>query len=164
MKKFLIPGERYISVGDKQHFWLLPKKCNCKKQVTRSEASKLVDEGQAEIIYKTRRRIIEADYSRIWMAQQVMVPRVDLISKADVERAYLDGQQASIEYIELVHELYMQNRAKLIVPFRPDPWEGRTLFTFGTDQRSFISYKDSLKGRQEAYNKTVEKEEKGRTK
>jgi hypothetical protein len=170
MKKYLTPGERYILANNSAGYWLLPKKCNCKKKITHADARELVNQGQAEPIWKLRRKFIEIDYTRIWMAQQVMVPRVDMISPADIDR-YVDftvfghGNESSLAYVEEVHALYMQNRQKLIVPFRPDPYgEGRTLFSFGTDQRSFVSYKDSLKGRQEAYNKLVEKEEKGRTK
>jgi hypothetical protein len=40
------------------------------------------------------------------------------------------------EYIQYCHEIAMTFRKKLIVPFQPDPFHGRTLFTFGRDQRT----------------------------
>jgi hypothetical protein len=83
---------------------------------------------------------MQMDIESIWMAQQVMVPRVDLISKADIERAYTSDNPevaaAAIEYIEECHKMFMENRAKLIAPFREDPTEGRLLFPFCKDERT----------------------------
>jgi hypothetical protein len=95
----------------------------------------------------------------IWMAQQVMVPRIDLISKADIERAYTSDDPevsaAAMEYIEECHKLFMENRAKLIVPFKeeylgdwplPTPDKngnivgGRLLFPFSKDERTSGGY------------------------
>ena len=48
------------------------------------------------------------------MAQQPQVPRVDLISEADVIRAYVDGKEQFIQYIEECHKMFMESRQELI--------------------------------------------------
>lgn len=141
VRKYLIPGELYLALEDGyKGYRAIPTKCDCKKHVTTQQAETLVSTGQAQVIWKTKRRLIEPDLNCIWMSQSRQVPRVDLISTADIERAFLDHNEDSIAYIEMVHELYMENRAALIVPFRPDPWEGRTLFTFAREERTKGSY------------------------
>jgi len=156
VKDFVIAGERYLSVSDDNKiFRLLPNKCSCRKLVTRAEAEHLVVSGQAEPIWKYKDRRVQMDDLSIWMAQQVMVPRIDLISKADIERAYTSDDpevaEAAIEYIEEVHRMYMENRAKLIVPFKEEylgDWPlpttdeyggvvgGRLIFPFSKDERT----------------------------
>jgi len=101
--------------------------------------------------------------THIWRAQQTKVPRIDLVSQADIERAYsnplvvwavesiLHGRRdfpfETIEdnpatakiysrYIDEIHNLFMKNRAELIVPFRDDPTDGRLLFPFPPDDRT----------------------------
>lgn len=137
-KEFMVAGEKYLACGD--HFRLLPHKCSCRKSVTTYEARQLVETGQAEPIYRFKRGRMEPEIFTIWMAQQSQVPRIDLISKADIERAYTSDDpevaRAAMEYIEEVHMLYMENRAKLIVPFREDLTEGRLLFCFSDDYRT----------------------------
>lgn len=132
-------GEKYLASGD--YFRLLPHQCQCRKFITMYEARQLIETGRASPIYKYKRGRMEPEIYYIWMAQQVRVPRVDLISKADIERAYtsddIEVSRAAMEYIEEVHLLYMENRAKLIVPFRPDPTEDRLLFCFTADYRTF---------------------------
>lgn len=149
-------GEKYLASGD--YFRLLPDKCQCRKKVTLYEARQLIETGRASPIYKYKHKRMEPEIYFIWMAQQAKVPRIDLISKADIERAYTsddpDVAKAAMEYIEEVHLLYMENRAKLIVPFRPDPTEGRLLFSFSADYRTFggvgINYRDVPEGIEEA--------------
>lgn len=74
--------------------------------------------------------------THIWRAQQTKVPRIDLISQADIERAYIDDNPIFVRYIEAIHRMYMENRKKLIVPFREDPTDGRLLFPFPPDERT----------------------------
>jgi hypothetical protein len=112
LRQYLVPGERYIFVGN--GYRILPKRCRCKKQVTKAKAEALISEGVAEVVWKTRCRRVQIDFTRIWMAQQVQVPRVDLISEADVIRAYVDGKEQFIEYIEECHKMFVENRQKLI--------------------------------------------------
>jgi len=84
----------------------------------------------------------------VWMPiVRAQTPRVDLITSIDIERAFCcdcrrepgqklwkkfhskdcSGRRHS-RYIDEVHQIYLDNRAELIVPFSPDPFEGRVLF------------------------------------
>jgi hypothetical protein len=117
-------------------YWPLPLKCSCKKVVTIEERNILVSRGIAHWVYN---RWVERDPHQIWMAQQAQVPRIDLISKADIERAYVDDLRESMQYIEEVHDLFMKNRAELIREYSldwVDPTKDELLFPFGPDQRT----------------------------
>ncbi len=142
VRKNLLPNERYRAMDEySQEFRLMPIKCACRKMVTLSEANDLIETGQAEQVFKVKRGTIETDHLAVWMSQERQVPRVDLISAADIDRAYVHDIQSSIDYIEEVHAMYMENRAKLIVPFREDPTEGRLLFPFPNEGRTSGGYK-----------------------
>jgi hypothetical protein len=139
-------GSRFIIKTDRGVWYrALGLKCSCKKTVTREQADDLLETGQAQHLYD---RSVRCDPKRIWMQQQVQVPRVDLISRSDIERAYIsdgimsDKQKEAIQYIEEVHQLFMENRAKLIVPFQ-EKWHETDglLFPFGADQRTPGGYK-----------------------
>lgn len=145
-EKFLTIGNKYLMMAseDERDVWyrLLPKRCNCRKMVTKIYADDLVSTGQAQPIWRFKRHKIEMDYSSIWMAQQRQVPRIDLISKADIERMAIDQNQDAIDYVEEVHRMYMENRAKLIVPFKEetDTVSTRLLFCFSPDMRTKGGY------------------------
>lgn len=142
VRKNLQPNERYRAMDEtSQEFRLMPAKCACRKMVTLAEANELIENGEAEQVFKVKKHVLEADNFAIWMAQERQVPRVDLISAADIDRAYVHEIQSSIDYIEEVHRMYMENRAKLIVPFREDPTEGRLLFPFPNEGRTSGGYK-----------------------
>jgi hypothetical protein len=139
--KYLNAGEQYIAIEDGlKGYRAIPKKCNCNKFVTVKMADWLVETGQALLVWKKKNRLVYEDETCVWSAQARQVPRVDLISRADIERAYTGDDpkkmKESIDYIEMVHQLYEENRMLLMAPFRPDPWEGRCLFTFSTEQRT----------------------------
>lgn len=155
----LTPGKRYILIheeeGKQPLYQLLSMNCSCKKEemcdhhgpdcscqktISKIQADWMISIGQAEKVWKARKRQVDIDYNAIWLPQQRQVPRIDLISQADIERAYIESRPDSIEYIEEVHKLFMENRAKLIVPFRPDPTEGRLIFPFSPEQRTSGSY------------------------
>lgn len=138
LRKNLESGNRYLlcMIGETPWYRLLPKTCKCRKKITMAEASTLLQQGVANPIWISGRKAVEVDMTSIWMAQQRQVPRVDLISRADIERAYIDHMKSSMEYIEEVHLMYEENRRKLIVPFREDPQEGRLLFPFASDERT----------------------------
>ena len=91
----------------------------------------------------------------VWMPiVRAQTPRVDLITSIDIERAFCcdcqrepgqklwkrhgkncSGRKHS-QYIDEIHQIYLDNRAALIVPFSPDPFEGRALFiNFGEAPR-----------------------------
>lgn len=157
-----------VPLGNGLEYFALPDKCSCRKMAIYTEAKDIKDVGGAKIVWSFNRREqrMEIDHKSIWKAQQVKVPRVDLISTADIERAYLSKAQLKnlllrfvpkpseeeIEkaynsdnpharkqyqrYIDEIHELYMKNRQKLIVPFVEDPSEGRLLFPFPPDERT----------------------------
>jgi hypothetical protein len=153
VRKNLIPGEKYLSMADgSPWFRLLPPKCRCRKMVTQRDAETLVEDGVAETIWRVKKGRIDIDYAMIWMAQQRQVPRVDMITKADIERAFVDETQTSIDNIEEIHLMIIANRAKLIVPFdeskhigdyplngkdkNGDITAGRLIFPFRHDERT----------------------------
>jgi hypothetical protein len=114
------PGERYVATAD-GYFKQLPKKCNCKKMIMLGFALDLIKTGRAEPIYKQKSGRMEPDMLMIWMAQQRQVPRIDLITRPDIERAYLsddpDVAEAARFKIEQIHLMHMEDRLKLFAPF-----------------------------------------------
>lgn len=156
-------------------YFVLKPKCKCRQLVTFSNSEDLLGVGGAKAIWrlnpkkkrlelyqvekplfeertvdgkKTVTRIATMLETHIWRAQQVKVPRVDLISKPDIERAYLEDPKSAIakrykRYIEEVHQMFMDNRAKLFIPFveeeeqiRKNPAQGRSLWPFSPDDRT----------------------------
>lgn len=143
--KYLQQNRLYYSDDPKfRSFRALPKKCSCKLIVESEIAEIFVEQGKAFLLYRPHKNklIVRDDPDSIDCTQIVMpvtrskTPRVDLITSADIERAYVDGQQRYKKLIDAIHEMIMEERARLIVPFRPDPWEGRVLFPFQVDQRT----------------------------
>jgi hypothetical protein len=141
--EYLTAGRFYYSDDPKfKSFKAIPERCNCRKWVTYEKADILVAKGTALVVYKPRaNKALDVNYD-VDISQVIMVvnrsqtPRVDLITRSDIERAYLDGRQDYITYIEEIHAMIMNERAKLIAPFREDPCDGRLLFPFGSDQRT----------------------------
>ena len=159
----LIPAERYICVKNPRkdepveksyleewtkepEYYMMRSKCSCRKWTTFHDAVEMAKSGQALWAYRVKKQTVyrcEPGFPRsdavghIWTPVIVgQVPRIDLITRSDIERAYVSEVGASITYIEEVHKLQMEERAKLIVPFVPDPQEGRCLFPFAADQRT----------------------------
>jgi hypothetical protein len=131
----------------RKSFKALPEKCVCKKLVTVERASLFLAQGKAFKVYRpgTKKdwskdlpfQMQEDDIMQVVMpVVRSQTPRVDLVTRADIERAYIDGQEKSVRLIEEIHKMIMEERAKLIVPFQPDPQEGRLLFPFSPDQRT----------------------------
>jgi len=140
--KYLDSNRWYYTDDPKfKSFKALPVKCECKKRVTLSRAATLVAQGAAVKVYKPKDFRPLGD-NRVDRFQVVMIvnraqtPRVDLVTAPDIVRAYADGRDDYIRYIEEIHEMIMTERAKLMAPFRDDPTEGRLLFCFGPDQRT----------------------------
>jgi hypothetical protein len=69
------------------------------------------------------------------MAKQT--PRVATIELAHIIRAYVNGYPEEQERINIYGKMNAEFLNSLIVPFIPDPNEGRCLFSFGPDERSF---------------------------
>jgi hypothetical protein len=115
-------------------------KCNCRKFETYSYSESLFAIGGAKAVWTlnlkkhrmelfTERRYetetVNGEKHRtgsmqlifhVWRRQQPRVPRVDLITQEDIERAYIDGRHFYIDHIENVHDMYMQNRLDLFAP------------------------------------------------
>ena len=153
MRSLLVPEERYLSMADGSPWYrLLQPKCRCRKLVTQRDAVELVEEGVAENVWRVKKGRIDIDLNMIWMSQQRQVPRVDMITKADIERAYVDETESSMEYIDEIHELILASRAKLVVPYVESRHigeyplsgkdkdgnitPGRLIFPFTTDERT----------------------------
>ena len=184
-RDLLIPNERYIgelgvSLEAQSWYYQLKRTCRCRRFISVSDATEFVARGTAVWLLKVKKNAIIPDDGAVWMpVERERVPRVDLITRSDIERAVTGSERRSRHhrfdsvlqrfvrlappdgttkeewrkdaeeevkferrirkqysfYIEEIHDMYMENRAKLIVPFRPDPFEGRCLF-FSNDQRT----------------------------
>jgi hypothetical protein len=140
---YLTPGRFYYSDDPQlKSFKALPEKCLCRKYVTYDKADTLVAKGTAIVVYRgpdNKRLDVNHDVDItqvVMLVNRGQTPRVDLVTRADIDRAYVDGRQDYIEYIEAIHDMIMDERRKLIAPFREDPCGGRLLFPFGPDQRT----------------------------
>lgn len=144
----LTEQEMYLGLKENEATYLaMPKKCNCRKWLTIYDADALIKAGQAlwfcrsvngvtKLCEPYRDRKNKMVLGHIWRpVEREKVPRIDLITRADIERAFIDGKQDSVILIEEIHKMIMDARAKLIVPFREDPFEGRCLFLFGSVDR-----------------------------
>lgn len=144
-RKYYTDDPKFVS------FKPIPEKCDCKRYVTDDKRDEFVMKGVALLVYAPKAGCSlnedRVDWSQVVMVvNRVQTPRVDLITKADMERAYVDRRPEYIKHIEDVHAMIMEERAKLIVPFRDDPdvmydkngvmLAGRILFPFGPDQRT----------------------------
>ena len=164
----MMPNERYICVKNARkdekeekpyleelkkipEYYRMPVHCKCRKWTTYHEAVELTKIGQALWAFKKKKGIVARcepgfpasdNLGHIWRpVVREKVPRIDLISKADVQRAYglkhekiSARQKEFIDYIELVNLITLEVRGKMVVPFEPDPQQGRVLFlTTGYD-------------------------------
>jgi hypothetical protein len=129
-------GELRCKTPPEPVFLPLPKRCRCRRTVVITDAIEQVNKGVAVNLWKAKKKSIEVDFDHIWLPQQRQVPRIDLITEADIERAYIDGNKESIQTIEEIHLMHMLERAKLIKPFQDDPTGGRLIFPFQPDQRT----------------------------
>ena len=85
----------------------LPKSCRCRKftslrdadqYVSTYTAKDLLANGNAMCTWKLLVKGLEPDDNQIWMPAQGRVPRIDLISRADIERAYIGSDRKSKHY------------------------------------------------------------------
>jgi hypothetical protein len=185
-------GELGIGLEEQKSYSDMPKSCRCRMFCTSAEATEFVKEGAAVWVLKFERKRGEVVLNDKWHGREIWrrvvrerVPRVDLISRADIERAFIGSEvrskhfifnkvskkfepirvipegmtkkdwmedalkEAKFEkrirdqfrqYIDECHKVTMDFRAKLIVPFQEDPFEGRTIFAFGSEQRTEGGY------------------------
>ena len=148
----LIPNNRYVFVGgtNADQYKMLPTKCRCRKKISGQEAQSAWANGSAEEVFKRKdgktipvrddRGFPLAIYCRFWTDAKAKIMRIDMVTRADVERAYINLVEESRILIEEIHLMQMKSRAELIVPFRPDPFEGRALFSFSPDERTRGGY------------------------
>ena len=169
LPQFNLDRKYYTDDPKFSSFLPLPFKCKCKKMVATRVAEIMVLKGQALRVYKPP--LVEAksledglryNYENLDTTQIVSVvnraqtPRVDVITKADVERAYVSGSAEDIKHIEEVHAMLVEGLIALTVEFRPDPddlldengkvyevrdgepqpFAGRLLSPFGSDDRT----------------------------
>jgi hypothetical protein len=103
-RDLLVPGERYIGelgVGLNDQSWYFRiGRCRCKRLVSVADATEFVKSGWAVWVLKSLKRGIVVDEHKIWMPiVRSKVPRVDLISRADVERAFIGSDHQSKHYV-----------------------------------------------------------------
>ncbi len=130
--------DRVFYTEESGAYFPLSSKCRCNKWLTRKEADAFFEEGAAGSVYKIKNGQPVLIEKEVWSAQAVRVPRCGMVAttKAGIERAYVDGNAQVRMEIELSHQMDIEARRKLIVPFRPDPWDGRPRFTAFTDERT----------------------------
>lgn len=144
-------------------FLPIPLKCKCKKRVNLLLAKIMIANGQALRVYKPtvgKADTLEDGHSKnishldrtqiVKVVNRAQTPRVDVVTKAHMERAYVSGNQFDIEHIEMIHEMLVKGLKALIVPFEPHPDDmfddeylplpGRLLCPFGPDQRTAGGY------------------------
>jgi len=105
-------------VGDCGDFRPLPKKCRCRRELTRGETSKKVADGEVQRVV---RRALKADgkfeakpvWHQVWSKSFGRVARVGLTSSAHIERAAA-GNRANHSDIEYAHELTLRFRSESI--------------------------------------------------
>ena len=135
----LVNGQLYVEDGEGYRSLSL---CRCKKRLTGLETKTLIRNGGAFAIYKVVDGELVVCSQEVWAQQAVKTPRCGLNSnKADIERAYIDGNQQSQLDIEIAHEMTQASLRKLIVPFKPDHWDGRVRFTNFVEERTKGSFK-----------------------
>lgn len=149
LPQFVLSRKYFTDDPRFRSFLPLPVKCSCKKMVTKEKAEDFVKKGQALLVYKPpllaaetmkdghRLNRSSVDSTQIVkVVNRAQTPRVDLTTKAGIERAYISHNEDDIELIEQIHDMLVEGLRALIVPFVPDPLEGRLLFPFGPDQRT----------------------------
>jgi len=76
--------------------------------------------------------------SVVRIAKALRTPRVEMIEKAHMERAYVDMREEDIDRIEIFGEMQVEVWETLFGAYRYDPFEGHPVLTFGGDQRTAI--------------------------
>ncbi len=84
-------------------------------------------------------RMSEQDEEIIRGAYAKQTPRAQTIEKAHIQRAYVNQYPEDIERIEAWGQMARDVIEKMIVPYRPDPFEGcPVLWSFRPDERSSV--------------------------
>jgi hypothetical protein len=105
-------GELGIELKKQTWFFPIPKSCRCNKgrYVGTKEATRFVEQGKAVWALYRKDGEMQIDERMIWMpVVKERVPRVDMISRADVERAYIGSELRSGHYV------YDRKKQKFVV-------------------------------------------------
>lgn len=79
------------------------------------------------------------EYGQVTLSKQAKTTRVDCLTKADMERAYIDGREDAIAKINEFGAHNVEVLEALMTPFRDDPFEGRPLFySPAADERTSV--------------------------
>lgn len=134
-----------------------PEKCNCRKRVSKEKAQELIDLGLVEWIITNwvyndeQKKLVPVHHawhlvyssaapedaeSIVHAGYALKTPRVQTIEKAHIERSVVDGKQEDIDRIEEWGRMSREVIESLIVPFMPDPMEGRCLLIDWRDLRN----------------------------
>lgn len=88
------------TVIDGIDYFPLPKSCRCRRYVTYYQADEFIDTASAMRIVRSKNGRIIKDEDRIWLPiVRGKVPRIDLTTRADIERAYCGSERKSKSYI-----------------------------------------------------------------
>ena len=91
--------EPKLKEGEPTYCRLQFEKCKCRNWITLSEANDFYEVGKAMKIFRIENSIILRDESLIWMpVTRERVPRVDLFSRADIERAFIGSSNPEENY------------------------------------------------------------------
>jgi DNA-directed RNA polymerase specialized sigma24 family protein/rubredoxin len=141
---------QYIEDSSKS-FQALPESCKCRKSITRVQARKMVETGAAEWVYKVDaagKPVI--NYERIWSRRAVRVRRVMAGAGQTQMERMVDGNRQDLANREIGRQMDEAFIQGLIVPFRPDPWEGIVRFTNFQDKETPNCYRKSANTPQES--------------
>jgi hypothetical protein len=134
-------GELGVGLAEQGWYYPLPAKCRCKRMISTSEATEFVGRGWGVWILQFKRRkgevvLNDVVSTKIWMpVERARVPRVDLISRSDVERAYTGSEQES------KHFVYNRDLQKYIVVPRP---EGVTEKQWLADAKKEVDFENRI--------------------
>ncbi len=135
------PNQKIVGyVADDKEFRAIGLTCRCRKGVTRKEARRMVELGEAQEVHHIKDGKFVLDSGRIWATQATRVPRVGLTAttRAGIERAFVDGSLQVQRDIEIAHEMDLAWRAKLFAyeedlvarGINPHEWDGRAMGTW----------------------------------
>jgi hypothetical protein len=130
-----------------------PARCKCQYRITNEQAQEFVVQGKADwvivaykngfpvegcnLVWGARPTKEEIEAQLVKSAYAAKTPRVQTVEKADIERAYVNQYPEDIERIEVWGEMSKDVIADLTIPWDgSDPFEGRSVILFVTDQRS----------------------------
>lgn len=101
----LYVGELGVHLAQQNYYSPLPRSCRCRRYVSSQEATEFVSYGWAVWVLQFRRRkgeVVlndEVDKKILMPVLKNKVPRVDMISRADIERSIIGSEKKSRHYM-----------------------------------------------------------------